>query len=393
MDGSTVGYDWRADMRALVDGASADPDEVSDSHLLHTMAGLDQLEIALAADAVTFHEVARAWFGIHDDALPSHFREVCLRFFGRLYENFTTRRGGIESGYFCEHIRIAAVLTDIDRAAELPAAVRRAAEAERADNWLERHRLTSASAIHIEPLLGHPQCAESKRVLSRSLDLHYRALEVLRPQHRQVCLRRIFSTVTALLGTLDERAAGPGHSPGTCLTTEEAARFHGDLDEAEAYYAKHAERRAQVEYLLGMGGGFAAILAIVGLATFAKGVTVHDTLIVSLFAGALGAIVSVMTRVKSGTLELERETGTTATMILGGIRPFLGAVFGGLLYVLIQGGVIVSGVPDDATYVTYAGLAFVAGFTERVANGVIDTAAEKVAGKSKGGRPASASGV
>jgi hypothetical protein len=387
-----VGFDWRQHIGETEEAQGSL--EAPSAHELHAMAGFDQVAVSLDDDTVTFHDVARAWFGIHDEALPTRFHDVYLEFYRRLLAKFTESRGGIESAYFCQRVKVAAALTDIDLAAKLPAGTNPVAADGGATSpqdvdvgWRDRRRRATASAIHVEPLLGHPRCAESKRLLSRALDIHYRALEFLAPEHRKVCLRRIFSAIAALLGTLDARAVVADPDAANCLTDEpicltqaEAGSLHLELDEAEAYYYKHAERRAQLKYMVGMGLGFLAVVGFlaagIAIATGTGGdVTLRDPLIVSLFAGALGAIVSVMTRVKGGTLELERETGGETIYVLGAVRPFLGAVFGALLYVLINGDVIAIGVTDDPTYVTYAGLAFVAGFTERVANGVLDTAA------------------
>src|SRR5215213_11810566 len=94
-------------------------------HALHARAECEELEVALRLREVTFHDIARAWFGLHDERpLPAEVRECYYGLFARLFEEFSKARGGIESSYFPEHLPVAAALTDIECAAELPPGMR-----------------------------------------------------------------------------------------------------------------------------------------------------------------------------------------------------------------------------------------------------------------------------
>jgi ABC-type branched-subunit amino acid transport system permease subunit len=118
-------------------------------------------------------------------------------------------------------------------------------------------------------------------------------------------------------------------------------------------------------------------------------VALDEPIFVSLFAGGIGAIVSVMTRVTRGNLALEREISNLTAVLLGGVRPFIGAIFGGLLFVLIEGNVIsIAPGGTDPTFVTYAGLAFIAGFSERIAKSAIETAEDTITGDAEIGADA-----
>jgi hypothetical protein len=84
--------------------------------------------------------------------------------------------------------------------------------------------------------------------------------------------------------------------------------------------------------------------------------------------------VSVMTRMTRDQLSLNYESGVTTIRILGVIRPLLGALFGGALYLLLAGGLLtVAQTPKDETKLIYfyTGIAFVAGFSERWAQDVV----------------------
>jgi len=351
-------------------------------HAEHASTEIAELKVALKEDMVTFHEVARSWFGAHDRDLQPEVRSAYRRIFPQLLDKFADARGGIESDYFCEHIKVAAALTDIDKAAESTSAIKSDQPEEQARGgalfrWLRQGQHASASAIDVEPLLGDPRCWESKALLAQALDIHYRALEFLRPAHRKVCLRRIFATVTSLLGTLDNRAAQG--SPDGVLEPEEVEQMTKELTSAELYFRKHAERRAQIAYGLGMLVGMIPLFLILGGIALVADVSLDEPILVTLFAGGVGAIVSVMTRMAHGKLTLEREIGQPTAGLLGAMRPLIGAVFGALLFVLIDGNVIsIAPGGEDPTFVTYAGLAFIAGFSERVANTVIDTGGEAI---------------
>jgi hypothetical protein len=97
--------------------------------------------------------------------------------------------------------------------------------------------------------------------------------------------------------------------------------------------------------------------------------------LLTLIAGGIGAVVSVMMRLTRGTLSLDGEAGTLITVLLGAFRPLTGGVFGLLTYVLLRGGLLTLTTDPPkglAGSFYYTGLAFAAGFTERLAQIVPD---------------------
>jgi hypothetical protein len=211
-------------------------------HAEHASTEITELTVALGGDTVTFHDVARAWFGAHDDELSPQERSKYREMFPDLLAKFTSTRGGIESDYFCEHIKVAAVLTDIDQAAESPSGVGQNSR-DGATRGQKRHH-ASASAIYIEPLLGEPSCWESKALLSQALDLHDRALEFLRPEHRKVCVSRIFRIIAWTLGTLDNRAARTPGARDVGLEPDEVEPLKGGAGRGRGVLPQ-ARRRAR----------------------------------------------------------------------------------------------------------------------------------------------------
>jgi hypothetical protein len=89
--------------------------------------------------------------------------------------------------------------------------------------------------------------------------------------------------------------------------------------------------------------------------------------------GAVGAIVSVMTRITRGLQRIDSEQGHSVTILAGAFRPLIGAVFGLALYVFVQGELLPIDVPEnpEVQSLFFAGLAFLSGFNERWAQDTI----------------------
>jgi hypothetical protein len=341
---------------------------------------LDVYRHALAHKTVTFHDVAGAWFHMSDPELSAADREPFKKLFPKLIDAFAQPRGGIITGYFCRHMRVAAVLTDIEHAASagegLPGVAPPAGSP-------EHHRLAGvispqarSSAIHLEPTFGDPEDWPAKTILFQCLHLHYKALEFLTPQPRKICMRLIFGVVTALLGTLDARRAPGAERRPFPSEPAELAALQRELDQARDYYERSTQRQAQVEYLLGMLVSVMPIAIAFGVLAATVGVLDKPAL-VGLFAGAVGAVVSVMARMTNGTLILKPESGKWLIRVLGAFRPVIGAVFGAAVYVLLAGGLVALTAPDPGDEALFYGaLGFLAGFSERFAQDAIAGAAK-----------------
>jgi hypothetical protein len=330
------------------------------------LADVAALERALRDDEVTFNDVARAWFALCDDKLPESLRERCEQLYPALLSAFAEPRGGIVTAYFCRHVRVAAALTDIHRAAELGESLPcNASPQERGDRMA-----ASSSAIHIECALGDPADAHARAILFCCLDLHYRAIEFLTPKPRKICMRMIMGVVTALLGILDERRCS---GTPVCLEAHEAECLEDVIEQARGYYDRSAQRQAQVEYFLGMGAGLLALVALLTALATLPGVRIDTVaLLYAPLAAGLGAFVSVLARMTRGQLLLSYESGRTIMRLLGFIRPLLGAIFGAAVYVLIEGGLVTFDPPaEKSRLLFYVGLAFIAGFSERFAQDMV----------------------
>jgi hypothetical protein len=368
---------------------------------------------------VTFHDVANAWFNMSDPNLTEELRGEFKTIFPGLLDAFAEPRKGIITAYFCRHIRVAAALTDIGHAAGAPEGVPEATvkgpppegirallpeevaahtnghadprvphgDKPKRQPWYRRciHFFdpapASSSAIHIEPTFGDPADWKAKEILFHCLSLHYKALEFLTPQPRKICMRMIFGVIATLLGTLDSRALA--HKQGNENVSfgsdpAEVATLERELAQAQAYYKQSAQRQAQLEYLLGMLMAIIPAAIITTIVALTAGL-LHKPATVAVLGGAIGAVVSVMSRMSSGSIELTPESGKKTIRALGFMRPVIGGVFGAVVYVFLAGGVIdlVTAPKGEAELAFYGGLGFLSGFSERFAQDVIAQGAAK----------------
>src|SRR5581483_575572 len=99
------------------------------------------------------------------------------------------------------------------------------------------------------------------------------------------------------------------------------------------------------------------------------------TPVAALAAGAVGAVVSVIQRINTGTFELDYDVGSPYAMFLGGLRPLIGGAFGMAITFAFDGGLLHLPVAASSTThdrrLALLVLAFLAGFSERWAQGTL----------------------
>jgi hypothetical protein len=152
-----------------------------------------------------------------------------------------------------------------------------------------------------------------------------------------------------------------------------------EAEQAEILCDRAVRRGAMMAYFVGMLIGIVVfttlgvLLSILLSHVHIGGFSVEFFLTVFI-AGALGAVVSVMTRMSSGDSWLEFETARSYLRILGMFRPLIGAIFGVALYFGIHSGVLQFIQPPRTTngnFFFYAFIAFLAGFSERWASDIL----------------------
>jgi hypothetical protein len=225
--------------------------------------------------------------------------------------------------------------------------------------------------------------------LNQCETLAMKAREVLRGTSEQITMQWIYAVASHLLGFI-ERNAGKPHEGQARRAAHEA---HVELGKLEAYYDLAGMKAGRIVYTGGMFIGALSLIGIGFLSAFVLwlfGAYSHSVAIQTFFAcyaaGALGAIVSVMARMASARNEwiVDYEVGRPALRFLGGVRPFVGAVFGLALYFTIKAGLLqIEPAKTTSQFYWYTSLAFLAGFSERFTKVLGDSADRLLPGGGK----------
>jgi len=231
------------------------------------------------------------------------------------------------------------------------------------------------------------QVPEFDRALNRTIWLARetdRGTDRLLPwRSRKVIADLIFTVAVPLLRVLGIVAAGKPKEASTivAVTEQEQETLRNAAKSAEQHldlikkYLDEVELQAAIRrYLYGLPLGFGVVLALTlpfGDWSATIGADANHFRAVAL-AGGLGSITSVMMRITTGqTLTVESRHGPIVTVVSGAFRTLVGSVFGIAFYVLVEGDLLPldNSVSEQAAF--YAGLAFLAGFSERWAQDTI----------------------
>jgi hypothetical protein len=144
------------------------------------------------------------------------------------------------------------------------------------------------------------------------------------------------------------------------------------------------QRHARFSYFMGVLAGSGAALALCGITGCLSAAYwnhyLHTALLtVAMVMGVLGAVVSVFQRISSGQLVLDYTAPRRQRIILGSIRPFVGALFGAVIYFALGSGLIATTAQAGSTDVSasiglFALTGFIAGFSERFATDMLERA-------------------
>jgi hypothetical protein len=168
-----------------------------------------------------------------------------------------------------------------------------------------------------------------------------------------------------------------------------------ELERARSHIDNFATREAGKFYILGM---FLAIVPLIVVALILGRANMRDwdeqTLLITLVAGGLGAIVSVMSRTMNvHQLTVDYHAGKLLICMGGLFRPIVGALFGLIFYALIGSRLLPISLPTNPpssvlapdakqqVLLFFAGVAFLAGFSERLAQDTLVRTAGGVLGQ------------
>jgi hypothetical protein len=299
-------------------------------------------------------------------------------------EKFEQHEGKIVDAYWCTTEASAVALTEKAPGPRKALPFRRDQQREPA---LQLHRVTdwiTVDYLQIAELLHHCDT------------LAIKAECVLEGTARRVAMRWLLAVEENLLGFVERSrlAAKRGDEVHKSDVDRFVAKQRREILEIEDYYDRAGQKRARQLYVTGMLFG---VLALLPLATGAAGLLsvfhvldLHasgvQTFFACIAAGALGAIVSVLSRMagRRGGFIVDHEIGRNGIERLGSYRPLIGAVFGVALYFLAQTSLVQLD-PGVKTFPFFVVVAFLAGFSERWAQVVLG-GAEQTVRASIGGR-------
>jgi hypothetical protein len=330
-------------------------------------------EIVTFPDLVRAH---RAWeielYGTaRDNRKPDRELERELH---RRWRPFEDKYGQIETAYWS--VRDAsAVAFSVKKIERWPQRFRRGHERiprfHRATDWATR---------------DEPQIAGA---LDECETLAVRVEEILRGPSELIALRRVTAVASQLLGYVDrawgrEAPAAAGLQAPDWVHQAQCKEFvdeqRRELEQVEHFYKRTGNGQGKILFFWGMVQGLLA-LALVTAVTVAvtwpvdrlDGGATHwgelQLFVISVMAGALGAFLSVLSRMASvdeTKFALDFEVGRANVRWLGVYRPFVGGIFGVATFLTLASGILQTQSPDVGTDFAYYGiLAFFSGFFER----------------------------
>jgi hypothetical protein len=228
------------------------------------------------------------------------------------------------------------------------------------ENEVRLHRVTDWVTKDAEPVAD---------VLHACDLLAIRVGEILRGTSERIAMRWLYAVQEHVLGYIERT---PAHETGE-REHDLIVEQRRELSRIEDYYLRAGAKAGRIVYVTGMLVGamvIAVACAIVAIVlTRAAHRWNHDVqvLLLCTSAGAVGALVSVLSRMSGGSdkFTVDFEVGRPLLRRLGLYKPLVGSVFGLALYFLLVSGILMTQPPKGHTLYFYAIVAFLAGFSER----------------------------
>ncbi len=324
-------------------------------------------EIVTFPDLVRAH---RAW----EQELYEHERhhkepdKAIEREFRRKWRQFEGKYGRIDDAYWS--VRDASAVAFTSRKERLR--WRRRSELiprfHRATDWATRDEPEIAAALD--------ECET----------LAVRVEEILRGPSELIALRRIHAVASHLLGFVDrewgrEPPPAAGQRAPDKAHQGAAKKFVEDqqLEKVERFYDQAGSGQARILFFWGMAQGLLALVLLTAVAVLVAwpvdgldGGGTHwgelQLFVISVVAGALGAVLSVLSRMASltGKFALDHELGRKNVRWMGIYRPFVGGIFGVATFLMLASGILQTESPGaDKDFAYYGILALFSGFFER----------------------------
>jgi hypothetical protein len=335
------------------------------------LGSTEEIEIAIERGEVTFPMFMKLLYrNLRPERPEVHERLADLYF--RALPQFMTTCGGICESFYADEFVAGVLLT---RKGELLFNI-----------WWDEFKFDTIPARSLEADIN---------------DLQIKTGLYLSEDHRRMCTARIFRLYKSLITSLHveyllwcgvQPAEGkPVSSAGYIASMHQLRR---ELDAVRDTYQRVGRERGQVHYVTAAALGAVAIVGMAGIIAAVLGPANPRIWPGVLVGGAVGALLSVLERLTRGSLKVQFESGFAAMTLSGISRPVVGALSGLALFVLVKGSIVlplIKATTETDQRFFFAGLAFLAGFSERLLKDVLGNATNSLTGDSQ--EPSTASGA
>jgi hypothetical protein len=214
------------------------------------------------------------------------------------------------------------------------------------------------------------------RLLLQCDQMATEANRILRGKDLQACTQVLYSAAKTLLCVKQWQQTEKIKDKKSTENLEGCLKVvKNHLDYAREYHLRAARLSAERFYSWGMLLGI--LLAVVVLRVLGKMSLPEEMqsihVLASLVGGGMGAVVSVMWRMTNGRLTVRHEVERWTLILVGSFRPLIGAIFGLLVYALIQSNLLPLAVASNSELYFYGVIGFLAGFSERWAPDLLQT--------------------
>jgi hypothetical protein len=275
---------------------------------------------------------------------------------------FEAEHGRIIRAYWCSHEISGAAITEKEE--RLP--------------WWRLRRKEKRERLHAATDWATRDCPELAHQLHKVDNLSVRSDEILRGTPENIAMQLLLAAASHILSYVD-RPGGAPRDPGRIRKIVE--RSNAELSEIRRYYERAGANAARIVYAGGMLRGALLLAGLTGIAgvilwaagAFERHATTTWTILATIAAGGVGAGVSVLLRMARGGFAQDYEVGRKATRWLATARPFVGAAFAVMIFLLLKSGLVdVGGLSTaEQTIYFYAAVGFLAGFSERWARVIV----------------------
>ena len=316
--------------------------------------------------AVSFSDLVRAHYWRErvrrsgdPAAIEAAEREFCERL-----EAFQRREGNLDAVYWSTRNASAVAMTvGTPNGGRNPLAD--------TETNVRLHRVTDWVTKDVDPVADALQDCDL---------LAIRVREILRGTSERIAMRWLYAIEEHLLGFIERE-----DKPDRARQEQVAAEQRQELTRIESYYLRTAAKAGRIVYVSGMLLGAGLIATVCSVLAFLLTQHAHPwnhdvrVLLLCIGAGAVGALVSVLSRMSASTdkFAVDFEVGRPLLRRLGLYKPLVGSVFGVALYFLLASGLLMTKPPQGKVIYFYAIAAFLAGFSERF-TGVMFGGAERL---------------